>query len=125
MPVSFTAFTPPADAPQWFVDNLNNLGESRYVPYGKGNVHFLSWNWECKSLPVLFFVHGFVGHAHWWSFLIPFFSQGYRIAAIDLPGMGDSDAPLEYTDECFANGILALVDTYQLDSVTIVGHSFG
>lgn len=118
-------FTPPTDSPAWFLENINQPGESCYAPYAEGSVHFLSWNWSDQSLPVLIFVHGFVGHARWWSFLVPFFSGRYRIAAIDLPGMGDSDALSEYSDDCFARGILAVIDEYQLDAVTIVGHSFG
>ena len=118
-------YLPVVGAPSWFLDNISQPGESRYAPYAGGSVHFLSWNWDNESLPVLMFVHGFVGHARWWSFLAPFFSDRYRIAAIDLPGMGDSDALSEYNDDCFARGILAVIDEYQLPAVTIIGHSFG
>lgn len=120
-----TPFTPPADAPDWFLDNLKHPGESRYATCNGRRVHFLAWNWEDESLPALILVHGFSGHANWWSFLAPFFSDRYRIAAIDLPGMGDSEAPPEYTPRCFSQAILELIHQYQLQPVTIVGHSFG
>lgn len=85
----------------------------------------LTWNWQRTELPVLLFVHGFAGHAYWWSFLAPFFSKHYRIASLDLPGMGDSDAPEAYTDECFAAAIIGCIEQNGLQKVTIIGHSFG
>ena len=118
-------FTPSANAPRWFLDNLKQPGASRYASSNGRRVHFLAWNWEDESLPVLILVHGFSGHAHWWSFLAPFFTDRYRIAAIDLPGMGDSEAPAEYTHRCFSQAILDLLRQYHLQQVTIVGHSFG
>ncbi len=113
------------DAPDWFLDNLRQPGVSRHANANGRRVHFLSWNWEREDLPTLLLVHGFSGHAHWWSFLAPFFTEHYRVAAIDLPGMGDSDPLPEYSDECFARGILGVVEDYQLTRPTVVGHSFG
>lgn len=119
------AFTPAATAPAWFLENLQQPGTSRYVRYGESRVHFLGWNWDDPSLPALLLVHGFGGHTRWWSYLAPFFSDRYRVAAMDLPGMGDSSPPPRYDDGCYANGILELVRGEGLRDVTIVGHSFG
>lgn len=118
-------YRPPSDAPAWFVENLNHPGESRYATLNDRPVHFLTWNWEQEDWPTLLFVHGFSGHARWWSFLIPFFTDRYRVAAIDLPGMGDSAPQAEYNDECFARGILAVVKQYNIDAPVLIGHSFG
>lgn len=124
-PTGDMPYVPPETAPQWFLDNLKNPGESRYATVDGHRVHFLAWNLEDESLPVLVFVHGFGGHARWWSFLVPFFTDRYRVVAIDLPGMGDSDNLPEYHDECFARGILGVIGEYGLAPVTIVGHSYG
>ncbi len=127
-------FIPPAntrtypidsEAPQWFVDNLHQAGESHVVEIVGCRAHFLAWNWERTELPALIFVHGFGGHAHWWSFIAPFFTQHFRILALDLPGMGDSGPPREYHDSCFAEVIIGLIKHYQLQEVTIISHSFG
>jgi len=118
-------YAPPENAPHWFLRNLQQPGVSQFVDSSNGRVHFLSWNWHQKSLPVLILVHGFGGHAHWWSFLAPFFIDRFRVACIDLPGMGDSEPPKEYNHTCFAEGILALINFESLSEVTIVGHSFG
>lgn len=56
---------------------------------------------------------------------MPFFTDRYRVAAIDLPGMGDSGPQAEYNDECFARGILAVVEQHRIESPTLIGHSFG
>ncbi|WP_317930301.1 alpha/beta hydrolase [Halioxenophilus sp. WMMB6] len=115
----------PADAPEWFVENLNQPGESHRLAVAWGEVHFLAWNWQREELPVLLLVHGFAGHARWWSYLAPFFADRYRVASIDLPGMGDSDGPAQYSDDCFALGIVRIIEAYQLKNVTLIGHSFG
>lgn len=123
--LSDITFTAPADAPDWFLQNLRHPGNSIYVDVDGQSVHCLTWNWESESLPVLMLVHGFSGHVRWWSFLAPFFTDRYRVLAVDLPGMGDSDAPTRYSNDCFSDALVAIVDHFQLEGVTIVGHSFG
>ncbi|MYM64402.1 alpha/beta fold hydrolase [Pseudomaricurvus sp. HS19] len=121
-----TPFVPPADAPSWFLDNLNHPGESRYATVNGKRVHFLCWNWQRTELPVLVLVHGFCGNAHWWAYLAPFFTDRYRVIAIDLPAMGDSDHLDRYEDDnCYADGIVGVIREHNLGPVTIAGHSFG
>lgn len=119
------SYTPPAAASRWFIDNLRQPGVSRTVAFEDSHVHFLSWNWDNSDLPVLVLLHGFSGHANWWSFLAPFFSDRYRIAAIDLPGMGDSGRLAEYRENSYAEGLLAVLRAEGLEQVTVVAHSFG
>ena len=124
-------FIPPPDTPRWFVDNLRQPGESRYATVrdsaaaAESQVHFLAWNWHDESLPVLIFLHGFSGHANWWSYLVPFFTDRYRVAALDLPGMGDSSHLAAYDDDCFARGIIAVLRHNNIERATVIGHSFG
>lgn len=118
-------FIAPQDSPAWFIENLRHPGQSVYAHANGGRIHCLAWNWDKPTLPVLMLVHGFTGHAHWWSYLAPFFTDRYRVLAVDLPGMGDSEALAEYTESCFAEALLAIVDQHQLDTVTLVAHSFG
>ena len=56
---------------------------------------------------------------------MPFFTDRYRVIALDLPGMGDSSHRAEYGIDCFAKAILAAIHQYQLAPLTIIGHSFG
>lgn len=114
-----------AAAPQWFIDNIRDLGESITIEVDGRAVHMLGWNLAKRNLPTLMLVHGFGAHAHWWSFLAPFFRDRYRVFALDLPGMGDSDAPINYDEHCFARAIITCIKTLDLQDITIVGHSFG
>lgn len=118
-------YVAPADSPAWFIENLRHPGEPGTVNVNQRRVNCLNWNWERHDMPVLLLVHGFSGHVNWWSFLAPFFTDRYRVLALDLPGMGDSEAPVEYTDDCFSDAIVGVIDHYGLQDVTIVGHSFG
>src|SRR5690606_33579443 len=46
----------------------------------------------------IMFVHGYAGCAETWEHQLNHFSRGYRVAAPDLRGHGQSDAPLsQYT----------------------------
>ena len=119
------SFQPQDGSPQWFLDNIRHPGKPVCTAVAGTNVHMLTWNWERTDLPTLMLVHGFGAHAHWWSFLAPFFSDQYRVAAIDLPGMGDSEPPASYADSCFASAITGCITANQLQPVYIVGHSFG
>jgi len=116
---------PQNDAPPWFLDNIRNQGQSIFTSVSGRSVHMLAWNWDNTELPVLMLVHGFGAHAHWWSFLAPFFADRYRVVAIDLPGMGDSEPPSIYEDNCFARAIVGCIEQHRLQPVCIVGHSFG
>lgn len=118
-------YTPAADAPDWFLANLHQPGQSRRLDYRDGSLHYLTWNWDRRQLPTLLLVHGFCGHARWWSYLAPFFRDRFRVAALDLPGMGDSSALPVYDDDCFAAAIVALASDCGPEPVTLVGHSFG
>lgn len=88
-------------------------------------LHYLSWNFNASDKPVLLFVHGFRAHAHWWQHLAPFFQQHYRVVAMSLSGMGDSDFRDAYTASTFSDDIIGLLDNLQVQNVRTVAHSFG
>ncbi|MCP5265280.1 MAG: alpha/beta hydrolase [Burkholderiaceae bacterium] len=78
---------------------------------------------------VVVFVHGFQASAPIWHAVqqrLP--AERYRSIAINNRGAGGSDAPPEESDftiQCFAADVLALLDTLGLDRVVLVGHSMG
>ncbi|MEE2732073.1 MAG: alpha/beta hydrolase [Pseudomonadota bacterium] len=113
------------DAPAWLLENIQQPGQPIYTQVDDRQVHMLTWNWQRTDLPVLMLIHGFGAHAHWWSFLAPFFREHYRVAALDLPGFGDSEPPRQYQDDCFARAVIACIAQHQLAPVCIIGHSFG
>ena len=76
------SFQPDANAPKWFLDNLQRPGDSLYTLVSQRSLHMLTWNWERSELPTLLLVHGYGAHAHWWSYLAPFFCDHYRVIAL-------------------------------------------
>tara|TARA_R110002020_G_scaffold114593_4_gene263689 strand:- start:85354 stop:86229 length:876 start_codon:yes stop_codon:yes gene_type:complete len=64
----------------------------------------------------------------WWSYhhIMPFLAEKYRVIAVDLRGMGDSDKPEEgYTKKNMANDIRELIVALGYDTVHIAGHDIG
>ena len=65
-------------------------------------------------------------HSRWWDFIAPQFAGEYRVAAMDLTGMGDSDFRYEYDPATYAAEISGVLDDagFGPDSI-VVAHSFG
>ena len=97
---------------------------SRYVEIEAGNrVHLL----ETGAGPPVVLLHGTVDSA---GFLLPLLNEldGVRALAPDLPGRGLSDPidlPLHRYPETAVAWLNDLLDTLELDTVAVVGHSGG
>ena len=115
------------EQPGWFRRSLAVPCANRFVEVEGTSIHYLLWEDESTEIkPGIVFVHGNGAHAHWWTFIAPFFLTHYRVAAIDLSGAGDSEHREHYTPEGFAAEIMAVADHAGFDNDTvIVGHSFG
>ena len=119
-----------APAPDWFHWAVGQPGQSARVTVDGCSIHYLLWQAEegVRDPGGLLFVHGGGAHAHWWSHIAPFFRAGFRVAAIDLSGMGDSgERPKDaYNATLRAEEIRAVIDDAGLGPNTfLVGHSFG
>jgi len=113
------------DQPGWFKRSLDTPYTEHEFDQQGTRIHYLLWSDE-PSKPGLIFVHGNGAHAHWWTFIAPFFMEHYQVLAIDLSGAGDSGQREKYTPEGFADEISAAADHAGFGSDTIiVGHSFG
>jgi pimeloyl-ACP methyl ester carboxylesterase len=121
----FAGAKPPA--PRWFEETLAKAPERSLVPVDGARIELLTWGEVGK--PGLIFVHGNSAHADWWSFIAPFLADDYRVAALSLSGMGDSDWRETYTFETFATEIWECAKAaglYQAEVKPIyIGHSFG
>ncbi len=114
------------EAPGWFKRAIDTPFEDRNVDVDGTSIHYLLWGSENAENPGLVFVHGNGAHAHWWTFIAPFFIDSYRVASIDLAGAGDSGYTDTYTPEAFAKQIASVADDAGFGNDTIiVGHSFG
>jgi pimeloyl-ACP methyl ester carboxylesterase len=92
--------------------NHHNIG---YVDTGSGDV--------------LVLVHGFGGSTYSWRNVIRAQASKYRVIALDLPGFGFSDKPVNdpqlYAHQQQAATVAAFLDTLKVDQVSIAGHSMG
>jgi pimeloyl-ACP methyl ester carboxylesterase len=81
-----------------------------------------------EGTPVLL-LHGWAISAYLWRHNIAAIAEaGFRVYAVDLPGHGHSDAPLEkgsYTLEALADDIAALMDLLGLERAAVVAQSMG
>jgi pimeloyl-ACP methyl ester carboxylesterase len=117
----------PPPAPAWFEAALAQAPERAMVPTPRGRIETLTWGERGK--PGLLFVHGNTAHADWWSFIAPMFARDYRVAAMSLAGMGDSDWRDRYGAADFAadaEAVAQFAGLYEGGRKPVyIGHSFG
>jgi pimeloyl-ACP methyl ester carboxylesterase len=111
--------------PGWFTRALAFAPKDKQVDVQGVPIHYLYWA-DDDIKPGLILVHGNGAHAHWWSFLAPYFMSHYRVAAIDLSGAGDSGYRNHYSPDQFAAEVVGVADDAGFgDDLIVVGHSFG
>lgn len=77
--------------------------------------------------PPALLVHGFGGSKYTWRFLQHRLANLYTTIAVDLPGSGDSNTPINfsYSLQGFANVLIELVTHKDLQNLTLITHSLG
>ena len=123
----------PPPQPRWFAEAVASKPEQHFVTVKGARIHYLSWGDRAK--PGVLLVHGNAAHAYWWSFIAPYLTGDYHVAAMDLSGMGDSDwrAPqgeaAGYSMALFADEERAVMEDAGMFAASkppvIVAHSFG
>jgi len=108
----------------WLQRALSQPGRSRYVEVDGARLHYLIWNEDQRNYPTLMLLHGFLGHAHWWDFMAPFFLDRYRVVALDLSGMGDSAHRDSYGALRYARDILGVIKKVKIAPAIVVAHSY-
>lgn len=119
---------PPAEVPPqhlWLEEAWSAPVEECAVEVAGATIRYRGWGFDQTDKPGLIFVHGFIAHARWWDHIAPWFADRYRIAAINLSGMGDSDRREKYSRKQYAREVLAVAQHAKLQPLTIVAHSFG
>ena len=115
-------------APAWFDWALARPLSSHFVQVDGCPIHYLLWPGDDAraNRRGLLFVHGGGAHANWWRFIAPFFTPNFRVAALDLSGMGDSGHRAHYDANHRAQEILQVLEDANLGPQPfVVGHSFG
>lgn len=74
----------------------------------------------------LVLLHGWGQSANMWNDILPLLSETYTCYALDLPGFGESSVPHDvWNVETYADFVHDFIEQLGLQSVTLVGHSFG
>jgi pimeloyl-ACP methyl ester carboxylesterase len=112
-------------ADDWVQRMIDSPGRPGQLKTGSDAVtHYLEWG-ETSNPRVLLLLHGFLGHAHWWDFVAPFFAMHYRVIAMDFGGMGDSSPRPTYSNAGCLSEVGAVLKMLGSRTVTLIGHSFG
>ena len=79
------------------------------------------------SGPPLLLLHGLLGGAFCWRLNVDALSRRHTILAVDLPGLGACDAPHDLNCSMLAQAqrVLSLLEQLKLESVDVVGSSWG
>lgn len=71
-------------------------------------------------------LHGWASNLQPYRALMEQLSAKYRVIAFDFPGMGQSQEPNEPWDvDGFADFTLAFLEQFQIEKLSLVGHSYG
>lgn len=80
-----------------------------------------------QGQPLLLFVHGWTCRRSYWRPQLDCFSKEYSVAALDLPGHGDSGVGkrTRWSLASFALDVVACVRGLRAEKVVLIGHSMG
>jgi len=74
----------------------------------------------------LLLIHGLAGSSKTWDAVMPLLTEHADVIAVDLLGYGESAKPSgDYSLGAFASGLRDFLSVLGVETVTIVGHSFG
>jgi pimeloyl-ACP methyl ester carboxylesterase len=118
----------PEDRPTRAVDSstvlLDGPWQHRFVPANAARFHAAVAGPDDREAPLVVLLHGFP--QMWWAWrhqMMPLAVAGYRVAAMDLRGIGASDKPpLGYDVPTLAADVAGLVRSLGADRAVVVGH---
>ncbi|MFT4200916.1 alpha/beta fold hydrolase [Gordonia sp. (in: high G+C Gram-positive bacteria)] len=119
----------PTTAPVWFTDAVGTKPRLETVAVDGADVAYRVWDDAGdEPRPGILLVHGGAAHAGWWDHLAPqLVADGYRVAAFDLSGHGDSDWREDhYTYRGWATELVEVAKAAGIaDDLVVIGHSMG
>ncbi len=76
--------------------------------------------------PALVFVHGWAGKRSDWDSQMDYFSDKYKVVAVDLASFGESGNDREnWTMSAFGEDVVSVLKQQNLYNVVLIGHSMG
>src|SRR4030095_2798041 len=90
----------------------------------KVNGTTIAYNQYGNGDTTLLFVHGWCINKEYWNDQSKYFSDRYKVVAVDLPGFGTSDKNrAEWTFEKYTDDINEFIKAEKLKNVILIGHS--
>ena len=87
------------------------------------DICYLDWGGEGEPLLAL---HGLASSSHWYDLVAPHLQPKYRVIAPDQRGHGKTyQANTGYDWQTLATDAIALLDTLNISSASVFGHSWG
>jgi pimeloyl-ACP methyl ester carboxylesterase len=81
---------------------------------------------DMGSGPPVIFIHGLSGCWQNWLEQLPLFARDHRVIAVDLPGFGQSEMPVEEISiSGYADAVDELMAKLDIEAARIVGNSMG
>lgn len=98
-------------------------GVERFAQMDGAKIHYTDHGQGDEAVVL---VHGWGGDSTFWHEQIPVLAALFRVIAVDLPGHGQSDAPVvAYTQPYFADAVEAVLAQASVKRAVVVGHSMG
>lgn len=87
----------------------------------------ISYLEEGRGKKNIIFIHGFSGSSNNWTEIFPYLEDEFKIYALDLPGFGSSDKPLDikFNVSIYADYILKFMDKLKIEKAIFCGNSLG
>lgn len=101
--------------------------DDQFVDAGGIKLRYRVWGEARPELPTLVLIHGFANTVQTFRDLAPALEQDYQTIALDMPGFGLSDKPVDhdYSNASQAAVVVDFIRALELDNVVIGGHSMG
>ncbi len=101
-----------------------DLGEHGFVDSGGVKLHYVT----AGEGPLVVMIHGFPDYWYTWRRQMPALSRHFQVVAYDQRGYNRSDQPegeANYTTDKLVEDLVAVLDHFQREKATIVGHDWG
>ncbi len=106
------------------ISGVITFAEEKIVDVDGVKISYLE---EGQGKKNIIFIHGFSGSANNWIEMFPYLLDEFKIYALDLPGFGSSDKPLDikFNVRVYADYILKFMDKLKIEKAIFCGNSLG
>lgn len=117
------AFIEAYEVPEVDDDDAEAVAQYEFIETSAGRLRYVQ---RGDDGPMVVLIHGFGGDLDNWLFNIDALAEKAKVYALDLPGHGQSGKQIAEPDlKGLADTVLTFMDTVDIDSAHLVGHSLG